>query len=118
MRVLTGHQHRYGTPFTQEACNPANSIECRRVWAREASVQEVSLAHLNVDDSMLEACETAAKRSAKNVDAARTTHIRRLWLTMQPARKKYSASSTCAQAGGLPQTIRMLVPGLAVSKVL
>ena len=48
---------------------------------------------------MLEACETAAKRSAKDAEAAGTTHIRRLWLTMQPARKKYSASSTCAQAG-------------------
>ena len=62
-------------------------------------MSRVSPAHLKVDDSMLEACEAAAKRSAKNADAAGTSHIRRLWLTMHPARKKYSASSTCAQAG-------------------
>ncbi len=43
---------------------------------------------------MLEACETAAKRHAKKADAAGATHIMRLWLTMQPARKKYTVSST------------------------
>ena len=47
---------------------------------------------------MLEAYETAAKRHAKRADAAGTTHIIRLWLTMQPAKKKYSASSTCKLA--------------------
>ena len=44
---------------------------------------------------MLEPCETMANRHAKSAEAAGTTHIMRFWLTMQPARKKYSASSTC-----------------------
>lgn len=46
---------------------------------------------------MLEPCETMANRHAKSAEAAGTTHIMRFWLTMQPARKKYSASSTCIQ---------------------
>lgn len=56
---------------------------------------------------MLEAYETAAKRHAKRADAAGTTHIIRLWLTMQPARKKYNASSTCKLATYI--TVRKLI---------